>query len=86
MKGWGKLRIVRGLKENKISDYCINKAIQSELPEKEYKEKLYQILKKKAVLLKDQNIYIRNQKLVRHALYKGYESNIIWEMLENYSY
>ncbi len=86
IKGWGKIRIIRELKKNKISDYCIKKAIQSELPAKEYKEKLHQILKNKAVSLKESSPYIRNQKLVKHALYKGYESQEIWQMLENYQY
>ncbi|MCH2022288.1 MAG: RecX family transcriptional regulator [Saprospiraceae bacterium] len=85
-KGWGKIRIVTELKKNKISDYCIKKAIQTEMPEKVYQEKLHHVLRKKAGTLKETSSYIRNQKLVRFALYKGFEIDQIYRMLNENQY
>ena len=81
VKKWGKIRIIRELKRNKISEYCIKKAIKSELPEADYIQTLQEVLEKKARLLNESNPFKRKQKLAKHAMEKGFESFLVWEQL-----
>lgn len=81
VKKWGKKRIIQALKFNQVSAYSIKKAIQSELPEMEYELTLRQVLEKKDQLLHESNPYKRRQKLVKYAQDKGYESALIWSIL-----
>jgi regulatory protein len=83
IKKWGKFKIIRELKKNQISEYCIEKAIESELPYDDYLTTLEDILKKKNKTLKEKNPFTRNQKLAKFATGKGFESPLIWETLKN---
>lgn len=86
VKKWGKKRIVQALKFNQVSAYSIKKALQTELPEEEYTQTLRQVLEKKNQLLKESNPYKRRQKLAKYAQDKGFESHLIWEILnEDYT-
>ena len=83
VKKWGKIRIVKALKLNKVSPHCIQKAIKSELPDPDYLDTLQAILEKKSRLLNESDPFKRKQKLAQYATYKGFESNLIWEMLND---
>lgn len=81
VKKWGKKRIIQALKFNYVSAYSIKKAIQSELPDEEYDATLRQVLEKKDKLLHESNPYKRRQKLAKYAQDKGFESALIWSIL-----
>ena len=81
VKKWGRRKIERALKQNRISDYCIRKALASELPEADYHATLLQVLHKKNRLLNARNDYERRQKLALYALDRGYESSLVWKMV-----
>lgn len=81
VKKWGKKRIIQALKFNYVSAYSIKKAIQSELPDEEYDATLRQVLEKKDKLLRESNPYKRRQKLAKYAQDKGFESALIWSIL-----
>lgn len=81
VKKWGKNRIINALKRNQISAYCIKKAIQSELPDLDYNQTLEQVIRKKDNLLKESNPFKRKQKLAKYTIEKGFESHLVWEML-----
>lgn len=81
IKKWGKKRIVQALKFNQVSAYCIKKAIQSELPVAAYEQTLREVLEKKERLLRESNPYKRRQKLAQYALDKGYESALVWSII-----
>ena len=78
--GWGKRKITQELKQRGITGYNLNKALANIAPD-DYKSRLVEILNKKRCLIRDDNPLIVKQKLVRYALSKGYESNLIWEVL-----
>lgn len=77
MKGWGKQKLERELKLKDVSKYNISKALESEIDDNEYQQKLYSILEKKNRTLRNVSNYERRGKLIRFATYKGYEANII---------
>nr|WP_242691622.1 regulatory protein RecX [Pedobacter sp. SYSU D00823] len=80
MKGWGKLKIKQGLKLKHVSPKLIELALR-QLQEDEYLGKLKDILEKKDALLKEPNTFHRKQKLINFALSKGYEKDLILDLL-----
>lgn len=79
---WGRHKIKQGLKLKAVSDPLIRAALNS-LDEAEYIQNLQELLEKKATSLRETDPYKRRQKLVNYVLSKGYESDLIFETLNN---
>jgi regulatory protein len=79
IKKWGRVKIKRELKSRKISDYSIDKAIK-QIDEEEYLETLKSLLEKKNI--SGQNQWEKKAKLKRFLSSKGYESNLIYDLLD----
>jgi len=82
MKGWGKIKIKQGLKQKMISPRLIDDALRH-LDAEGYYEKLTLLLEKKAALLKETDAYKRKNKLAQYAMGKGYENDLIFDVLNN---
>ncbi|MDP5139571.1 MAG: RecX family transcriptional regulator [Spirosomaceae bacterium] len=81
VKKWGRRKIIFELKKRRLSDYCI-KAGMNEIDDEAYYETLTALIeKKKHDYRKEENEYKLNQKIAQFAVGKGYESNLIWEIL-----
>ena len=80
IKQWGRLRIRRELKFRKISDYCIRKAME-EIEEDDYRETLKQVILKKKKLTKETDPYKMRVKLIRYASGRGFEIEVIKEVI-----
>ncbi len=80
IKKWGKVKIKNELKQKKISEYCINKGIR-EINDSDYKTALKEILLKKSKELKEKNQYKKMNRLASFALQKGYESELVWNII-----
>lgn len=76
MKQWGKKRILAGLREKKVSDYSIKKAIAA-IEEKEYLKVLDKLAEKKFELLKGEQNMERRKKTIAYLLQKGYEYELV---------
>ena len=81
-KGWGKNKIKQGLKFKKVSDVLIRKALNN-INGDDYLQVLQQILQKKARLLTEKDPYKRKYKLHQYALSRGYENDLISDVLKN---
>ena len=81
-KNWGKNKIKQGLKFKKVSDPLIKKALKS-INEDDYLRTLQQVLQKKASLLSEKDTFKRRYKLQQYALSRGYENDIISELLKD---
>jgi regulatory protein len=81
-KGWGKLKIKQGLKFKKVPDVLIKKALLT-IPGDDYIRMLQKILTKKAALITEKNAYKRNYKLQQYAMSRGYEGDIVSDLLKN---
>lgn len=78
-KNWGKLRIIRELKLRNISDFTIKIALK-EIPEEEYIEKLDLLAHKKLEsITTESNIFKKKKKLADYLLYRGWESYLVYE-------
>lgn len=80
IKKWGRERIIRELKFKNISAYNIKVALK-EINEEEYTETLYDLVTKKNEAISETNIYKRKKKIVDFLKYRGYESNRIYEVV-----
>lgn len=80
VKGWGKRKIQQHLKQRGISGYNLDQAMK-EIAPSDYRDTLSTLLTKKRQSLRDDNPLIIKQKLVRYALSKGYESELIFSVL-----
>jgi len=81
-KGWGRIKIKQGLKIKKIPDNLLKKALLT-IDGDEYFEMLTKILSKKAALLTEKVPYKRRYKLQQYALSRGFESDLIIDVLKN---
>ncbi|MFC3198036.1 regulatory protein RecX [Parapedobacter deserti] len=82
MKGWGRHKIKQGLKQKSVSAPLIRAALAS-LDEQEYRAKLHDLLQAKARTERETHTYKRKHKLLRYALGKGFESELIMELLND---
>ena len=80
IKRWGKMKIKNELKIKKISENCIDKGLL-QIEKKEYMKVLKDLYIKKSDSLKDTNQFIRKGKIAKHLQQKGFESKLIWELI-----
>lgn len=78
IKKWGKYRLTRELKRKDISKYNVNQALK-EIKEEEYVEVFNDLAEKKALLIKEKNIYKKKKKLTDYLLYRGWESYLVYD-------
>ncbi len=79
-KQWGKNRIQRELKLRKIQPRLIEKALK-QIDLDAYYTTLQTIYLKKKQEIKEPNPYKKRQKMYRYLVYKGFESELISEVL-----
>jgi regulatory protein len=79
-KGWGRIKIKQGLKLKRIPDKLIQKALQ-EIDGDDYLKKLGLIILKKSAVLVEKDSRKRKYKLHQFAIGRGYESDLIKEVL-----
>ena len=72
MKQWGKKKILYALREKKVSDYSIKKAL-AEINEDDYLVVLKKLAEEKYNLLKDEQHMDRKKKTTDYLIQKGYE-------------
>jgi len=72
MKSWGRYKIEKGLKEKRVSEYCIRKGM-TEILEEEYLENLERILRKRVDVRPSTNERLLNMELMKFAQSKGYK-------------
>ncbi len=81
MKQWGKVKIKYALKQKQVSDYSIKKALK-EINEDDYMAALNKLAEQKLRTLKsEKNIFIKKRKLQDFLLQKGYESDLVREVV-----
>jgi len=81
-KSWGRIKIKQGLKIKKIPENLLKKALLT-IDGDEYFEMLTKVLSKKAALLTEKVSYKRRYKLQQYALSRGFESDLINDVLKN---
>jgi regulatory protein len=78
IKKWGKYRLTLELKKKDISKFTIKEALFN-IKEAEYIETFNDLAAKKAQFLKDGNLLKRKKKLADYLLYRGWESHMVYD-------
>jgi|SRR5690606_29081579 Uncharacterized protein conserved in bacteria len=81
MKGWGRYKIKLGLVQKAVSPPLIKLALSS-LDDEAYTRKLKEILEARARATKENDPYKRKYKLLQYALGRGFERELIMDILE----
>lgn len=81
IKKWGKIKIISDLKFKNISAYNIKTALK-EINDEDYLATLELIAEKKLPLIRESNSYKKRNKLSTFLISKGYESNLVFEMVK----
>jgi regulatory protein len=81
IKQWGRVKIKYELKQKQVSEYCIKKAL-AVIAEEEYLKTLEKLAEEKRKTLKsEKNIFIKKRKLQDYLLQKGFETNLVREVV-----
>ncbi|MCD6066058.1 MAG: RecX family transcriptional regulator [Bacteroidetes bacterium] len=81
IKKWGRIKIKIALKQKRISEYCIKKALQ-EIDGDDYIKTLEELLEKKAGQSKEKNEFHKRYKLIQYAVSRGYENDLVQDVLK----
>ena len=83
IKKWGKDRLVRELKFRDISKFAIDLALK-EIKDEDYFETLDELIQKRIEQVKEKNSYKKKRKVADYLLYRGWESHLVYEKLNEY--
>lgn len=83
MKQWGRVKIKYELKQKRISEYCIRKAIES-IDEDEYLTTLEKLAGKKWTSIRGvgTNRFVKMSKTTNYLLQHGFESNLVKQAVQ----
>lgn len=82
IKKWGRIKISQQLKTKGISQRNINTGLL-EIEEEDYLKTLEELINKKSSELKESNTYIKNNKIALYVIRKGYEPDLVWNIIKN---
>ena len=81
MNQWGRVKIKYALRQKQVSDYSIKKGLK-EISESDYKKTLQKLVEQKLKTLKsEKNIFVKKKKLQDYLLGKGYEGELVREVV-----
>ena len=80
--GWGMNKIRFHLMQKGISMELIKEAL-GQTDEEVYRQRLIDILKTKSKTVKAENDFEKKRKLAAYAMQKGFEGNLVWEVLKD---
>ena len=83
IKKWGRNRLIRELKFRDISKYSIDTALK-EIDLDDYYKTLDDLLQKRIAQVKESNSYKKKKKVADYLLYRGWESHLVYEKLNDY--
>ncbi|MGF7233021.1 regulatory protein RecX [Arachidicoccus sp.] len=81
IKQWGRIKIINELKQKKVSPYNIKIALR-EIDEPTYLQTLEKMALKKWESLRADQYIVREEKTTKYLMQKGYEINLIREVLQ----
>lgn len=80
IKKWGKIKIKLALKNKKISEPLIKKAL-GEISDSDYRKMLQKVISVKEKLVTEKDPYKRKYKIASYAISRGFEPQLVWEVL-----
>ncbi|MDT3401611.1 regulatory protein RecX [Mucilaginibacter terrae] len=81
-KTWGRIKIKQGLKLKRVPEKLINKVLMG-IDGDDYLLKLEQLLAKRAAQTTEKDTFKRRYKLIQYATSRGFEADLINDVLNN---
>lgn len=81
-KNWGKKRIINELKRREISAINIKTSL-NQIDDSEYLAKLSRLVEKKWNATAEFNLANKKKKVMNYFLYRGWESHLVYEQIQN---
>ncbi len=81
MNNWGKIRIKQEMKFKGLTDNCIKIGL-NEISNDDYLASIRNIIQKKGDKSDIENPFLRKHKLARYIIGKGFEQDLVWQLLE----
>lgn len=78
IKKWGKYRITQELKRREITKNLITSAL-NEISDADYLATFHELAEKKARSIKETNVQKKKKKLADYLLYRGWESHLVYD-------
>lgn len=82
MKQWGRVKITYELKQKRVSEYSIKKALK-QIKDEEYLAVLKKLVDEKYSLLKDEQYLIRKKKTIDYLAQRGFESELVRGLIDS---
>ena len=77
---WGKNKIYAALQKKRVPELFILEGLNA-IDDAEYLSVLREVIAKKSSVLKESDFNRRNKKLAKFAISKGFEHNLVWDVL-----
>ncbi|UXX80931.1 RecX family transcriptional regulator [Reichenbachiella carrageenanivorans] len=81
VKKWGRKKIMIGLAPHKLSTYCIKKGM-AEIEDDDYIQTLEALVQKKSDAIHEPDLFKKRNKVASYAMYKGFESDLVWDVVK----
>ena len=83
---WGRVKIKYALRQKQVSDYCIKKALSS-IAEKDYMQTIQKLSdQKRKTLKREKNVLIIKRKLLTFLLQRGFEGELVSNVIKNHTH
>ncbi len=82
MNHWGKVRIKQEMRYRGLTENCIKIGL-TEISDDDYIATINKIILKKADKTDTENPYLRKHKLARYIIGKGFEQDLVWQLIQN---
>ena len=83
LKHWGRVKIRYELKQKKVSEYCIKKALK-QIDEKEYLSTSQKIAEERYASLKSEQWLVRKKKTMDYLVMRGFEHEFINQVVAGF--
>ena len=81
VKNWGRIKIVNALEAKGLTKNCIRIGLQ-EIDDADYHRTIESLVLKKLDQTDEGNIYVKREKLATHVIQKGFEPELVWEVVK----
>ncbi len=83
MQKWGRIKIKRELQQAGLTPKCIAIGL-AEIDKSDYSKTLLLLIKKKSAQLSDSDSFKKKNKIAQFIIGKGYEPELVWEVLSDF--
>ena len=80
IKKWGKIRISFELKKRNIKSINIKNSLQ-EIDNEQYLTTIKELINKKYRIINEKDVFKKKSKTVQYLYQKGYETSLVWKLL-----